>query len=136
MARAAEKLTELGRFTGVDINMGCPARKVTGGGAGSALMQNLPLAEEIIRQTVRATCLPVSVKMRLGWDQNSICAAELARRAEDAGAKSICVHGRTREMMYSGRADLNGIRKVKEAVAIPVIANGDVQDGESALRML
>lgn len=136
MARAAELLTGLGYYTAIDINMGCPARKVTGGGSGSALMLDLPLAESIIRETVRATFLPVTVKMRLGWDAEHLCAPELAKIAEGAGAKAVTVHGRTRDQMYSGKADYAAIAAVKKAVSIPVIANGDVWSGDDALRIL
>ncbi|MBQ8080273.1 MAG: tRNA dihydrouridine synthase DusB [Clostridia bacterium] len=136
MAEAAKALTDTGRFVGIDINMGCPARKVTGGGAGSALMRDESLAGRIIGAVSAATALPVSVKMRLGWDENTGNAASLARIAELEGAKLVTVHGRTREQQYSGKADWEGIAKVRRAVSIPVVANGDIADGPSALRAL
>lgn len=135
MAQAAAVVEEAGADI-VDINMGCPVKKVVKNGEGSALMQDLPRAEAIIAAVVRAVSIPVTVKMRTGWDDQSFTAPELARRAEQAGAAAITVHGRTREQFYSGKADLGKIKRVVEAVSIPVIGNGDIIDGPSAAAML
>ena len=112
MAQAAARLSDLGCFSAIDINMGCPAQKVVGGQAGSALMKDPALAEKIVRQTVRATFLPVTVKMRLGWDDSSRCAVPFARMLEQAGAAALTVHGRTRAQQYAGRADWEAIAQV------------------------
>ena len=144
MAEAA-RLLESGEYRGacgeippvaIDVNMGCPMAKIVGNGEGSALMKNPELAEQIVRAMTDAVKLPITVKIRAGWDKNHRNAVELARRLEAAGASMICVHGRTREQMYAPSADWEIIRQVKEAVQIPVVGNGDVFSAADALRML
>ena len=120
----------------IDINMGCPAPKVAAGGGGSALMRNIPLAAQVVKAVVDAVDVPVTVKMRSGWDDESINAVDLARACEESGASAITVHGRTRKQMYAPPVNLDIIAEVKKAVSIPVIGNGDVKDGESAKAML
>ncbi len=135
MAKAAEMAMDYAPDF-LDVNMGCPAPKVAGNGGGSALMKKPQLAAEIVRACVRAVPVPVTVKMRIGWDDASVNATELAKLCADAGAAAITVHGRTREQMYAPPVHLDVIREVKRAVDVPVIGNGDVTDGMSAKQML
>ncbi len=135
MAQAAKKALEY-KPDFIDINMGCPAPKVAiAGKGGSALMRDPQLAEKIIYSVVKAVDVPVTVKMRLGWDENSINAAEIAKRAENAGAAAVTVHGRTRKQMYAPEVNIKEIAKVKQTVKIPVIANGDVNSANAAAKM-
>jgi tRNA-dihydrouridine synthase B len=132
----AAKLAEASGAAMVDINMGCPAKRVTGGYAGSALMRDLDHALSLVRATVGAVKIPVTLKMRLGWDDASLNAPELARRAEAEGVQLVTVHGRTRMQFYKGRADWAAIRAVRAAIAIPLIANGDCETAQDARAML
>lgn len=135
MAQAAQKCLEF-RPDIIDINMGCPAPKIAMNGGGASLMKNPKLAGEIVKAVRQAVDIPVTVKIRKGWDDESITAVELAQIAEKNGASAVTVHGRTRMQMYSGKVDYDIIAKVKKAVDIPVIANGDVTDEQSAAIML
>ena len=119
----------------IDINMGCPAPKVAASGGGAVLMKNPQLAQEIVDAVVKAVDLPVTVKMRSGWDSNNLNVVDMAKRCEQAGATAITVHGRTREQMYAPPVNLDIISEVKKAISIPVIANGDIVDAKSAARM-
>ena len=135
MAEAAKILEDMG-VKYLDINMGCPAPKIVKNGDGCALMRNETLAGNIAESVVKAVKIPVSVKFRAGWDSDSINAVSFAKTMEDAGVSCVTVHGRTKDQFYSGNADYDIIKKVRDAVKIPVIANGDVIDGESAMKIL
>ena len=135
ISEIAKQIEEL-PFSILDINMGCPVPKIVKNGEGSALMKNPKLVHKIVSKTVKAIEKPVTVKIRKGFDDSCINAVEIAKIIEDAGAAAVAVHGRTREQFYSGKADWDIIRQVKEAVSIPVIGNGDVVSGESAIAMM
>jgi len=134
IAYAADFTSKIGQI--VDINMGCPAPKVVKNGDGSKLLLNLELVEKIVKAAVNASSVPVTVKMRIGWDQEHIVAIEAAKIIEKAGASAITVHGRTRSQYYSGSADWDIIKKVKESVNIPVIGNGDIRNCYEAKKAL
>lgn len=136
MAEAARRLEALNRFDTIEINMGCPARKVTGSGNGSALLREPQQAGEILTAVCEATKLPVRLKLRLGWDREHITAPEIIRRAEDAGCKSVILHGRTREQFYSGEADIDALRAICENSTIPIFANGAVGCAKDARSFL
>lgn len=133
MKYAAEYVSKFADI--VDINMGCPAPKVVKNGDGSKLLLNLPLVEEIVSEVVKASKVPVTVKIRKGWDSDHVVAVEAAKIIEKAGASAITIHGRTRDEFYSGEADWDIIKKVKESVNIPVIGNGDVKSRQDAIKM-
>ena len=133
MSYAAQKVSEFADI--IDINMGCPAPKVIKNGDGSKLLLDLNKASEVMKSVVNSSKVPVTVKFRKGWDKDNIVAVECAQMLENVGVSMITIHGRTREEYYSGKADLDIIKKVKESVKIPVIGNGDIVDEESALRM-
>ncbi|OQB23391.1 MAG: tRNA-dihydrouridine synthase C [Firmicutes bacterium ADurb.Bin182] len=137
MAEMARRLTceHKSELVLIDINMGCPAPKITGNGEGCALMRSPALASRIIEAVSKSSCLPVTVKFRKGWDEGSVNALEFARVAEESGAAAVAVHGRTRSQMYSGKADWDIIGEVKAALSIPVIGNGDVFSGFDAVEL-
>ena len=135
MSEGARVAQDLGADI-IDINMGCPARQVTGGLSGSALMRNLDHAISLVAATVAASKVPVTLKMRLGWDENSLNAPELARRAEAEGISMITVHGRTRCQFYTGKADWKAIRAVRDEIKLPLVANGDCASTEDARTMM
>lgn len=136
MAKGAVLALEISGCDFIDINMGCPMPKIAGSGDGCGLMRTPELAADIVRSVARAVNVPVTVKCRLGWDKGSINVLDFTKRMEDAGAAMVAVHGRTRSMLYSGTADWDMIHKVKEQLSVPVIANGDITDGQAAVRCL
>ena len=135
MAAAAKDLEGVG-FQFIDINFGCPAPKITGNGEGSAMLRDPAGVAAVVKATVEATCLPVTVKIRSGWDEDSVNAPEIAHICEDNGAQAVAVHARTRMQQYAGQADWRVIEAVKTVVGIPVFGNGDVRSGSDALKML
>ena len=136
MAEGAKLALEISGCDFIDINMGCPMPKIANSGDGCGLMRTPELAQQILEAVVKAVDVPVTVKCRLGWDKGSINVLEFTRRMEDSGAAMVAVHGRTRSQLYTGVADWDMIRRVKEQLSIPVIANGDIVDGASALKCL
>ena len=136
LKEAAARATEMQSFTSIDINMGCPARKVTSTGEGSALMKTPELAVKLIEAVKAGTSLPVTVKMRLGYDAQSLTALELTQAAEAIGLQWVCIHGRTREQMFSGKADREAVAAIKRRVKIPVLYNGDIFTAEDAVGAL
>ena len=136
MAQGAQLALEISGCDFLDINMGCPMPKIANSGDGCGLMRTPELAEEIVKAVCKAVDVPVTVKCRLGWDKGSINVLDFAKRMEQSGAAMLAVHGRTRSMLYTGVADWDTIAKVKQQLSVPVIANGDVVDGESAVRCL
>lgn len=135
MGRAAQRLCE-SRFFALDINMGCPAPKIVSGGDGSAMLKDLKNAEKVIAAVVKNSILPVTVKMRMGWDRDSVCYLEAGKMAQDCGVAAITLHGRTRQEMYAGKADWNAIGELAAHLNIPVIGNGDIETVADAQRML
>ena len=135
MGRAAERLCE-DRFFALDVNMGCPAPKIVSGGDGSAMLRDLPNAERVLRAVVRNATLPVTVKMRMGWDETSVNYLDAGRMAQDCGAAAVTLHARTRSEMYSGRAHWEAIAELSARLSIPVIGNGDVESAQDAQEML
>ncbi len=136
MAEGAKLALEISKADFIDINMGCPMPKIANAGDGCGLMRTPELAGKILSSVVKAVDVPVTVKCRLGWDKGSMNVLDFTKRMEDNGAALVAVHGRTRSMLYSGVADWDYIRKVKQQLSIPVVANGDIVDGASALRCL
>ena len=136
IGQAVARLTDTGLYAGIDINMGCPAPKVTSGGSGSALMKTPELAASLVRAARKATTLPLSLKMRIGWDEQSINAVPFALMAQEEGVDALTVHGRTRMQQYAGKADWQAIAAVRQALRIPVIANGDIFTWQDAVEIL
>ena len=136
MAKGAVLALEISGCDFIDVNMGCPMPKIAGSGDGCGLMRTPELAADIVKAISRTVEVPVTVKCRLGWDKGSINVLDFTKRMEDAGAAMVAVHGRTRSMLYSGTADWDMIHKVKEQLSIPVVANGDITDGQAAVRCL